>query len=732
MEKSYNSVAFSQDTPLIFPLAAQEATGKGRTNGVKVAFPLIAYRVLIRIPVPHILNLFQTTILKLLNTKSYSDVELAELLCLDQSLVAFVIEELTEMGYLNDRRVSQEGKAAISDTAIIPSLKTGYVFYDPFSEEFLDCFLPGTDYHTLHTEYQGEYISIVTQENAAKGSTTSRALLLHQNIRETVPPLLPTEKGLSICRSAAKSIWFQQNKEFSGEEKRFDPANFDIQVTAQPEPVIAVTIIYKPKNHAAQWTVSDPFSLNPSLEYTERISTLIRNMQNPELTRLVNRITENTPVSENKRTVAEVDFAEEKNKEEKQISRFFGNHPNKQIIKRLTAAALCYKELIGKEGEKQVGKYISSCYSSVEQALAECFRQSLARVKEVNPELTIAGLLSQDCQHNGAMLEELAVGYCGFHMDNDIRIRDFLGSIKRYSIVPSEEASLLPMLAGCLLLAKFDAESPFNHTEDVPDFISDMIYLKQYRDPFEHEGIVRCLFDEVSDCLKNCIRYVSWLLCGKTPQEAELDEYFSQMSKPSQPQNIIDVLHDECLKELQSHGILINYRSAVLDSLIACCAAVKQANDEGFIMAAASFLELIVKSFPSDKPTVIEFIEKNRLVPPEDAVSSLCAALDCLPENKHYLNEFFKESGIYNYYREKAVCSSALFYRLVCAAQNRAPGFESFIRGRKDFISDICLVHYIRGHNCSSAAEKQQKAGFGKTQIAQMLERFYDYFREIQ
>lgn len=105
--------------------------------------PMCEYKVSVPYPKPNTLNLFQMTILKLLVSGSKDNDYMAKVLCLNEELVAFIVEELEQLKYIDSRRrVTANGLQLVREGTNAYEIKTGYIYYNYVTKTFMDAFVP--------------------------------------------------------------------------------------------------------------------------------------------------------------------------------------------------------------------------------------------------------------------------------------------------------------------------------------------------------------------------------------------------------------------------------------------------------------------------------------------------------------------------------------------------------------------------------------------------------------
>ncbi|MBC3803552.1 hypothetical protein GH808_03760 [Acetobacterium fimetarium] len=114
--------------------------------------PMCEYKVSVPYPKDNDLNLFQMTILKMLVSGSKDDEYLANALCLNTELVAFIVDELEKYQLIDDRRrVTNAGLQIVRGESNSYEIRTGYIYYNYVTKTFMDAFVPDEKHQEIET-----------------------------------------------------------------------------------------------------------------------------------------------------------------------------------------------------------------------------------------------------------------------------------------------------------------------------------------------------------------------------------------------------------------------------------------------------------------------------------------------------------------------------------------------------------------------------------------------------
>lgn len=502
-----------------------------------VLLPMKACKVLVPYPKDDALNLFQETILKLLNCGAKEEKWLADKLSLDLSLVEIVIKELYERKLITkSRNITDEGTRVLEDESISYDMKTGYVFYDYVSKSYMDAFIPDSKYQPSEIRSRKKDSNIIQFffDSTDPNSYYESAVVIKADKPENeINPSI--YDVLKVCRK-------QRNRErmmFSGnyaEERDEDVTRFahsdKVSLLNDNKDVYVATYLVIPTGdivNKSNMQVLYPFGEGLSSQLIDPIKIAANHPENDSLKNAIDELKKKqTGLTDNekrgvrmynKNTIKRVDAI---------LSENIQNYPyvNKRAIevesKRENILRLI-KENKGKNWEtinSNINDYIIAIYRLLAAALID--------VSDKND--YFKNLLNSDPKHNADTLKEIAL-QCGF-TDDEVFEKYFrikkgrvTGAYGSEGAKSSEEVCALVALN--LLEAKDNIEHPFYRLAQAEStFVVDTFKLTCLRDDGMHGNDIEYNFNHVEDLGKKFFRVVSLILDGLSFNEDQfrLDE----------------------------------------------------------------------------------------------------------------------------------------------------------------------------------------------------------------
>lgn len=748
MEPSYKrSPGFGQRCPLIYALPAYERRRNslsGYTQGMRslgdngrvIVLPMYAYHVILPMPVKHELNLFQRTVIRLLEIRNYTDLEISQLMCVRRSLVEYVVEQLNSQGLISGRTLTEKGKKLLSgELSEETECKSGYVFYDVNCRDFIESFLNEEDFSAIDYRSNGTRINFRYSDSVSRKDSNIHALLL-RNDSPPEPPELNYNRCVQICRKAYKDyvseVAREENTDISEKLESMTIQRFDVTLLPDPQPVYVATTVYL-QDEGIKWKASDPFAFREYSGLTDYIWRQLRLKTDPALNKLIDELCQPRGIAVNQSFSGSGAASE--------LSRLREVFKDRDVPSGCLwhfADALCAYRLLSSGNisrrnmsyEQNLGTFISGCYSAIEFALAQCREASLKRMQTVESGYAFENFLSNDNFMNQRMFAQIAQTRVGFEKQMGTSFEIFFGSVRG---ALKNGSDMVTLIAANLILAMNDKDHPFIHGAP-KKFLSDMVYLKDDRDSFRHESKVTFSFDDVSEYMESAIDYALWLM--------DIDDISVQkvMNKQIQTDDDRDNeletgLENEALLEIQRHGINISEPSGTIIQLKQCVYYTRCGRYDALIMNAATLTELLIKQFSRELDVIAiqTYLANNILVSADESAVNLCTQLGCLPDDHTDLVNFFRYSNVNRFKGvNKLVCSSALYYSLICAAERPDGRFAKFVRGRSGFISDVCFVHLLRGHNGSRIEQELKTREFTGKKADELLNRMYDHVIAVE
>lgn len=499
-----------------------------------VLIPMKACKVLVPYPKDDALNLFQETILKLLNCGAKTEKWLADNLSLDPSLVEVVIKELYERKLITkSRNITDEGIRFLEDESLSYDMKTGYIFYDYVSKTYMDAFIPDGKFNPSEIRNRKKDVGI-TQfyfDSADPNSYYESAVVIKADKpeNEICPSIYDV---LKVCRK-------QRNRErmmFSGnyaEEKDEEVVRFahsdKVSLLNDNKDVYVATYLVIPTEdivNKSHMQVLYPFGEGFSSQLIEPIKLVANHPDNDSLKNAIDELKKKqTELTDN----------------EKRGVRTYGEDTIKRIDAILSEKIQRYpyvnKRALEVEGKRETilrlikenkGKNWETINSNINDYIISIYRLLAAALIDVSDKNDYyKNLLNSDPKHNAITLKEIAL-QCGF-ADDDVfdkyfRVRKgrVVGSHGNEGAKSSEEVCALVALN--LLEAKDNNAHPFYRlAKEEPTFVIDTFTLTCLRDEGMHGNNIVYNFNYVEKLGKKYFKVVSILLDGLKFDESQFE-----------------------------------------------------------------------------------------------------------------------------------------------------------------------------------------------------------------
>jgi hypothetical protein len=250
-----------------------------------VLWPAWAYRVVAPSPRRRKLNTFQRAIMGLCRAGLNNNERVAEKLAVHQDLAAFILIELTELGYLDSYGIPTErGLAVIAgDEDDDHDLVCGFVFQDPWTGELWPRFVEQLNYCEL--EYRDNGFPQLVRGSKGKRRLQSAFMVIPDRIPD---PSRPTPKQVMLAVAGQRRAIRQVNQLAEPEDEH------DVEVDLSPvrlgrvsfiedqaAPVFLTTYFYltgKTGNVAdsKDWYACDPFGMGTSNRLRRSAETVMQ------------------------------------------------------------------------------------------------------------------------------------------------------------------------------------------------------------------------------------------------------------------------------------------------------------------------------------------------------------------------------------------------------------------------------------------------------------------------
>lgn len=499
-----------------------------------VLLPMKACKVLVPYPKEDALNLFQETILKLLNCGAKTDEWLAENLFLDRSLVEVVVKELYERKLITkSRMVTAEGNRLLKDESLSYDMKTGYVFYDYVSKSYMDAFIPDVKYQPSEIRMRKKDSNLVQFyfDCTDPNSHYESAVVVKADKPETeINPSI--YDVLKVCRK-------QRNRErmlFSG--KHSDETDEAVSAFARSD---KVSLLNDNKNvYVATYLVIPtgdivnksnmqmlyPFGEGLSPQLAEPIKLVADYPENASLKNVIDELKKRqTGLTENEKRGVRNYSAETIKRVDAILSKNIQNYP---YVNKRALEVEAKRENILRLMQENKGKNWETINSNINDYIIAIYRLLAATLIDVSDKNEYyKDILNSDPKHNAYTLKEIAL-QCGF-ADDDVFEKYFrikkgrvIGAYGSENAKASEEVCAL--LALNLLQAKDNIHHPFYRlARKEPEFILEAYRLTCLRDDGMHGNDIEYNFNQVETLGRTFFKAVSLVLEGLSFHEPSFE-----------------------------------------------------------------------------------------------------------------------------------------------------------------------------------------------------------------
>lgn len=482
-----------------------------------VLLPMKACKVLVPYPKEDALNIFQETILKLLNCGAKEPSWLSEKLSLDSELVEIILKELTERKLITKARcITENGKLMLVDKNLSYEMKTGYIFYDYVSKTYMDAFVPDSKYRAAgirKRDFEQNRIQFFF-DDSNPNSDYEEAIVIQVDKTES--------EGLPSVYDVMKVCRKQKNRErmlFTGEhseEKDEDVSRFansnKVSLLGDNSDVYIATYLVVPTGdlvNKSNLQVCYPFGEGFSAGLTNPILSSANKEENAPLKKAIEELKRRqTSLTEKERRTVRSASQNLIQRVDKILSANIRNYP---YINQRALEVESKRETIIRLMKENKGKNWETINSNINDYIIAIYRFLAAVLIDVADKHSgYKDLLNRDRKHNADTLSTIALK-CKF-VDDEVFDRCFC--IKKGRVRDakrSEEVSAL--IAWNLLEANGNNDHPFYKLgNEMPNFIVEVNKLRQLRDDGMHGNDIEYSFRCVEDLSKMYFRVLSILI----------------------------------------------------------------------------------------------------------------------------------------------------------------------------------------------------------------------------
>ena len=315
------------------------------------------------------LNIFQKTVLSILNKGNYSISEIANWLNLDFQLIQMVITELNQEGYLNNGVITDKGRALIEDT---------FSWFNNAKDIKKDI------YYIYQDVYTQELYPSIVKFDPTSNSYDYKDNKIQKSSDESIYVNFIEPRGVKLDKIKIPDIneifeALQKESKIINNESSKMPSNLIQLLDNEPTLSFLATIIYthKDETDVDNFKVLDPFQ-NEDVAFWLKDNLMTSSKNNQYIFNLINSLVEDA------KNIKKEQFSEalkEIHKEAKQKMENTFDDSLKQYDKLYKALEDFYKDIHQYEYEKN-GKYLKEAFKNSQTVLETLFDY----IYKLNPE----------------------------------------------------------------------------------------------------------------------------------------------------------------------------------------------------------------------------------------------------------------------------------------------------------------------------------------------------------
>ena len=502
-----------------------------------VLLPMKACKVLVPYPKDDALNLFQETILKLLNCGAKDEEWLSKNLSLDPSLVEVVIKELYERKLITkSRKVTNEGARILEDESLSYDMKTGYVFYDYVSKTYMDAFVPDSKFKPSEIRSRKKEANLIQFffDSTDPNSHYESAVVIKADIPETEinPSIYDVLKVCRKQRNRERMMFTVNYTEENDEDVTRFAYSDKVSLLNDNKDVYVATYLVIPIGdivNKSNMQVLYPFGEGLSSQLIDPIKIAANHPDNDSLRNAINELRKKqTGLTENEKRGVRTYNKDIIKRVDAILSANIQNYP---YVNKRALEVESKRENILRLIKENKGKNWETINSNINDYIIAIYRLLAAALIDVSDKNDYyKNLLNSDPKHNSDTLKEIAL-QCGFTDDQvfekyfRVKKGRVIGAYGSEGAKSSEEVCALVALN--LLEAKDNVEHPFYRLAQVePTFVVDTFKLTCLRDDGMHGNDIVYNFNHVENLGKKFFRVVSLVLDDLyfDEEQFELDE----------------------------------------------------------------------------------------------------------------------------------------------------------------------------------------------------------------
>lgn len=503
---------------------------RGKIETKCILIPMKRFKVLVPYPKDSALNLFQETVLKLLQSGAKEAKWLSEMMSLDKALIDVILEELRTRKYITkNRMITEAGRAILANEISTYEMKTGYIFYNYLTNTYMDVFLSDDKTYAagIRKRIPEENRVQFFLDDSVENSRYENGIIIRANKPDADVKPSPYDI-MGVCKrqkNRARMLFSGDYKE-AKENMNLLPRNIEkVKLLDENADVYVATYLAIPINdlvNKSNIQVCYPFGEGLANSMLSHIIRAAKCEENQPLANTIDALKSlQTQLSVEEKEAARRISPETVSRVNSILSENVGNHPylyemaldvedrRGKIIQLISKNKGSNWETINGE----INKYIISNYGLMASILIDCASKN---------EYYDDSSLNQYLAHNAQCLSTVA-GKCGFTDENEIFSRFF--RIKKSHLATAKQVEELnALIALNLLEADSNVDHPFYALgENLPDFITKAYLLKALRSDGMHGNDIEYNFMQVEELSKYNFRVASTIFDDLTFESSKME-----------------------------------------------------------------------------------------------------------------------------------------------------------------------------------------------------------------
>jgi len=695
--------------------------------------PTIAYKVYVPEVLERPFNLFEETILKILFASYKTPAYIAERLLLSVELVDYIINDLIQRGFLTPQfTVTEQGKNALQGVEEPEQFTVGYIFYNPLTNTFWDAFVKADNMRYVQASLRFIADQSRTIELGKPGDPNEQRAFQIPFTLEIMPPAPNQLDILRYLQNHKKRLRSERNDSTNNHFLEHDqlPAKLSsVKFLEESFPLYVTTFLYMPRNLSNEqyYKVCHPFGKKSSVLLQQAILSHAEKV--PSLQRKIESFL-------NYFDASKVDLKRTKSDDMEEASSYFQrvfqtdiNKISPQLYDLLLDYFQTYKRLQSRLMQQNKGAVSGQIQSELSQftiqstQLLESVLVWLYRKLEkstpnfIKPE----SYLVDNPMKNAKTLRNFAlqIGFVETRIDDDLFFEQFekLSQKNQHSnsfecffhigighvAHAANNETLKPLVANHIILAKDDANHPFNEiTKIMPRFILRLEQLLLKRNAFAHTTTKENHLRSLDGLYVFILTMIGQLIEHPAKQDTILS--MKQYEVHDQFVNLQAYVNSRHVVELQMGQAIRQYKSLYNALVDVHYYARYQSNQ--YILECTSAIEAMLNEMLSHvilqkNDDLLQHTGKSTI----EKLTPIMEQTDFVWEPENYPPSFVeakmervKRSKMVLDALKNEVISAKLYALLISLATNKQSFFDKLAQVEPHFFSNIIHLSDLRAH----------------------------------